>query len=151
MTKESKDIKPLLALLGEGVLATEFGDFKMCVFHDGRDQAVVLYKGRLSGQEKVPCRIHSECLSSHVFSGTICDCKEQMIKSQQLIRDTGKGLIIYLEQEGRGCGAAAHVATLDLKTKGIPQPEAYRLVGFPNDTRNHQILWHKVRCPRLLK
>lgn len=134
--------KPVLALLSEGVLDTEFGEFDMSVFHDGRDEAVVLSKGELYGRAGVICRIHSECLSAHVFSGVICDCKEQMTKSQQLIVKEGLGLIIYLRQEGRGLGAAAHVATLNLKRGKLPVPqsEAYTQVGFlEDDTRQYDI------------
>lgn len=131
--------KPVLALLSEGILDTEYGEFKMSVFHDGHEQAIVLSKGKLAGQDNVLCRIHSECVSAHFFSGLTCDCKQQMVASQRLIQQAGKGLIILLEQEGRGCGAAAHVATLDLKRNMIDQPEAYRMAGFPDDIRRYDM------------
>ena len=132
-------VKPVLALLSEGTLDTEYGEFRMSVFHDGHEQAIVLSKGKLSGRENVLCRVHSECVSAHFFSGTICDCKQQMMISQEMIQKEGKGLIILLAQEGRGSGAAAHVATLDLKRDGIGQPKAYEMVGFPDDARRYDI------------
>jgi len=133
------EMKPVLALLSEGPLETEFGRFKMSVFHDGDEQAVVLSMGDLTGKERVLCRIHSECISSHVFFGKVCDCSDQMRRSQALIQEAGQGIIIYLEHEGRGSGAAAHTATLELKEQGISQPEAYRLRGFLEDARRFDI------------
>ncbi len=141
----SNERQPVLALLSEGPLDTDYGRFKVSVFHDGDQQAVVLSTGELAGQEDVICRIHSECISSHVFYGEICDCSEQMIKSQKLIQNERQGLIIYLEQEGRGAGAAAHVATLALKEQGIDQREAYTLRGFPEDTRRFDIAAKVIR------
>jgi 3,4-dihydroxy 2-butanone 4-phosphate synthase/GTP cyclohydrolase II len=132
--------QPVLALLSEGPIETDYGKFRISVFHDGHDQAVVLSIGELTGQENVLCRIHSECISSHVFFAHTCDCRQQMIESQKLLAETGQGLIIYLQQEGRGGGAAAHVATLTLKEQGVSQPKAYEMVGFPKDTREFDIV-----------
>ncbi|HRQ36870.1 MAG TPA: PfkB family carbohydrate kinase [Chloroflexota bacterium] len=130
----------VLALLAEGTLPTDYGEFKMSVWYDGHEQAIVLSKGDLIGQHDVLCRIHSECISSHIFFSRLCDCRDQMIRSQKLISREGRGLIFFLEQEGRGNGAAAHVATLNLKAEGIPQHEAYRKVGFSEDIRQYDIV-----------
>ena len=101
----------VLARLSTGKLNTRFGEFDVSVFHDGHEEALVLSKGTLGGERDVICRIHSECISSHVFFADECDCSEQMSQAQRLISERGLGLIIYLHQEGRGSGAAAHVAT----------------------------------------
>jgi GTP cyclohydrolase II len=130
----------VLARLSTGRLKTRhFGEFKVAVFHDGNEEAIVLSKGDLGGQRDVICRIHSECISSHVFLSDECDCSEQMFHAQQLISDKRLGLIIYLRQEGRGSGAAAHVSTLDLKRKGMSQHAANRARGFPADARTYGI------------
>lgn len=131
--------KPVLAQLATGTLPTEHGDFEMSVFHDGLEEAVVLTRGQLAGQETVLCRIHSACLSGHYFSGTTCDCQDQMSDSLRRIARDDCGLVILLNQEGRGCGAAAHAATLNLKRDGVPQPQAYEMVGFPEDMRRYDI------------
>lgn len=130
----------VISLLSHGALKTEYGDFTISVFHDGHEQAVVLSIGELAGGEDVLCRIHSECISSAFFYAKTCDCAQQMRVSQQLIQSVGKGLIVLLEQEGRGWGAAAHVATLDMKLAGLAQPEAYRTAGFPGDIRRYDIV-----------
>ena len=73
----------VLAKLAEGQLETDYGRFNIAVFHDGNEQAVVLSMGDLTGEENVICRIHSECISAHVFFGHVCDCRDQMMKSQK--------------------------------------------------------------------
>lgn len=133
---EAGDCSPFV-LMTKGPLETEFGEFLVSLFHDGSEQAIALSKGDLYGQSGVLCRIHSECLTSHMFFGKECDCKEQMKNSQRRISTAGAGLIIFLHQEGRGNGAAAHVATLSLKRRGVSQNDAYRMVGFPEDNRRY--------------
>ncbi len=129
----------LLQKLSEGTISTKFGEFKMTVFHDGNVQGISLSLGQLDGAENVYCRMHSDCISSHIFSSIECDCQEQMESAQQMISKEGKGIIIFLSQEGRGHGAAAHVATLDYKKKGISQDAAYEMAGFEGDNRKYDI------------
>ena len=130
---------PVLAHLSSGPLSTIYGDFQMHVFHDGIEEAIVLTRGEVQGAENILCRIQSECVSSHVFFGTICDCREQMSASLESMRLEEKGIAIFLRQEGRGNGAAAHVGTLDLRRSGRTQSEAYRLCGFPEDARTYNM------------
>ncbi len=131
--------QPVIAQLASGPLSTIYGIFQMHVFHDGTEEAIVLTLGEVQGTENILCRIQSECVSSHVFFGTICDCREQMSASLELMQIEGTGFVIFLRQEGRGNGAAAHVATLDLRRKGHDQSEAYRLRGYPEDARSYNI------------
>ena len=133
------DIGIVLARLSHGRLETEFGDFDIHVFHDGNEEAVVLSLGDIRGSSEVLCRIHSECMCGHVFYSNECDCREQMEVSQQWIVENQKGLIIYLRQEGKGNGAAAHVATLPLKRLNVPQNTSYKKVGFREDARTYDI------------
>ncbi len=133
------DIGIVLARLSHGRLETEFGDFDIHVFHDGNEEAVVLSLGDIRGSSEILCRIHSECMCAHVFYSKECDCREQMEISQQWIVENQKGLIIYLRQEGKGNGAAAHVATLPLKRMNVPQNASYRKVGFREDARTYDI------------
>jgi 3,4-dihydroxy 2-butanone 4-phosphate synthase/GTP cyclohydrolase II len=125
---------PLLIELARGPFPTEFGDFTMAEFTDGKEHAIALFKGDIEYQADVLCRIHSECVST-AFYYAGCDCGVQMRNAEQDIQREGKGIIIYLQQEGRGNGSAAHIATLGLKAQGIPQNEAYERVGFKQDKR----------------
>lgn len=127
----------ILARLAKGTLATLHGDFTISAFHDGNKQALVLLLGDLNGKQNVLCRIQSECVSGHVFLGTTCDCREQMTASMEMIRQAGSGIIIYLAQEGRGHGAAAHIATLDLRRQGTSQSDAYSALGLARDGREY--------------
>ncbi len=108
------DRKPLITELSSGKFSSLYGDFNMHFFTDGKDNAIALSLGDIHGAEEILVRIQSECISAQAFFGTICDCREQMEASLQLIEKEGKGLIIYLFQEGRGNGAAAHIGTLKL-------------------------------------
>jgi GTP cyclohydrolase II len=132
-------VKPILALLSSGELNTMVGLFKIWVFHDGLAQAIVLTKGDVSGKEDVLCRIHSQCISGHVFGSVLCDCQNQMLSAQRRVIKAGAGIIIFLDQEGRGNGAAADIATIELKKKGIPQDVAYRQCGFEPDARRFDL------------
>ena len=70
------------------------------------------------------------------FNSIECDCREQMEISQQLIQKAGKGLVIWLEQEGKGNGHFALIKSIEHKKNGVPQPEAYEKVGFKKDARD---------------
>jgi len=107
----------------------------MAEFTDGKEHAIALFKGNIEGQEGILSRIHSECLSS-AFHYTGCDCNIQMRNAERDIQREGAGIIIYLQQEGRGNGSAAHIATLELKAQGIKQNKAYEMRGFSEDKRS---------------
>jgi 3,4-dihydroxy 2-butanone 4-phosphate synthase/GTP cyclohydrolase II len=147
------DIKPLLIELARGPFSTEFGDFTIAEFTDGKEHAIALFKGSIEGQVDILCRIHSECVST-AFYYTGCDCGVQMRNAERDIMREGKGIIIYLQQEGRGNGSAAHIATLELKAQGVEQNEAYKMRGFSEDKRNFEIAgkilrYFNVRSVRL--
>jgi len=147
------EIRPLLLELARGPFPTEFGDFTITEFTDGKEHAIALFKGDIEGQGDIICRIHSECVST-AFHYSGCDCGVQMRNAERDIQRNGKGIIIYLQQEGRGNGSAAHIATLELKAQGKKQDEAYILRGFSEDKRSFEmagkILQHfKVKSVRL--
>jgi 3,4-dihydroxy 2-butanone 4-phosphate synthase/GTP cyclohydrolase II len=147
------NINTLLVELARGPFLTEFGDFTIAEFTDGKEHAIVLFKGMIEGQEDIICRIHSECVSTAFFY-TECDCGLQMRNAEKDIQREGKGIIIYLQQEGRGNGSAAHIATLELKTQGIEQNRAYEMRGFSEDKRNFEMAgkilqYFKIQSVRL--
>ncbi len=126
--------------LAERDLQTKFGIFREILYYDGQKESIALVMGEVEDSENVPCRIHSACISAHVFGSIECDCREQMEISQTLIQQTGKGIIIWLDQEGRGNGHFALINAAKLaRTEEITQTEAYKKLGFSEDARNYII------------
>lgn len=122
--------------LAERELKTKFGDFREILYYDGQAEAIAIVMGNVEAQENVLCRIHSSCITAHVFNSIECDCREQMEISQAMIQKTGKGIIIYLDQEGKGNGHLALMASIPHKKAGMKQSAAYQKVGFEADARS---------------
>src|SRR4030095_6117049 len=97
----------MIACLAERNLKTKFGIFKEILFYDGQKESIALVKGDIAGKENVLCRVHSSCISAHIFNSIECECREEMGISQGLIEKAGKGVIIWLDQEGKGNGHLA--------------------------------------------
>ncbi|WP_396597856.1 GTP cyclohydrolase [Dokdonia sp. R86516] len=126
----------MIVQLAEGTIKTKYGTYKEILFYDGIKESHALVMGDISGEEDVLCRVHSSCIFAHHFNSIECDCREQMEISQQLIERAGKGIVIWLEQEGKGNGHYALLNTLPLKKQGMPQADAYEAVGFHKDNRD---------------
>jgi GTP cyclohydrolase II len=142
--KPSSEI--VISCLAKGELQTRYGLFDLSVFYDGLHEAITLSKGNLIKANNLYCRIHSECIASHIFLSVECDCVRQMQEAQKKILRAGKGLIVFLFQEGRGNGVSAHIASQIFKKKfGLSQDEAYRAVGFKSDNRNYDIVWKLLK------
>ena len=123
--------------MGKVKLKTAFGTFNEMLFSDGNKSAYVLMKGNVKNKEKVLCRIHSECISGHYFYSIDCDCSKQMIFSQKIIEEENQGIIIWLEQEGKGNGHYAKMSSEKYKAQGFNQSDAYIKAGYPADNRNY--------------
>lgn len=126
----------MIVPLAESSLNTKFGLFKEVLYYDGKQEAIALYFGSVEKQQNVLCRIHSTCIHGHYFNSVECDCQQELNISQQLISKAGKGIIILLEQEGKGNGHFALLKSIAFKRKGIAQGEAYETVGFEKEARN---------------
>ncbi|AWH73999.1 GTP cyclohydrolase [Dokdonia sp. Dokd-P16] len=126
----------MIVQLAEGTIKTKYGVYKEILFYDGVKECHALVMGDVSGEEDVLCRVHSSCIFAHHFNSIECDCREQMEISQQLIEREGKGIVIWLEQEGKGNGHYALLNTLPLKKQGMAQADAYEAVGFRKDNRD---------------
>ena len=122
--------------LTERNLKTKFGDFHEILYYDGQSESIALVMGDVENAEDVLCRVHSSCVTAHVFNSIECDCREQMEMSQAIIQQAGKGVIIYLDQEGKGNGHLALMASIPHKKAGLSQAEAYQKVGFEADARS---------------
>lgn len=127
----------MILRLAEAPLHTLFGTFLEIVYYDGQQESMALVMGDLTQQEPVLCRIHSQCISAHAFNGTECDCREQMAAAQALIQQRGAGIILWLEQEGRGNGHLALVRSRALQAQGLSQSDAYVRLGYAADARQY--------------
>jgi GTP cyclohydrolase II len=126
----------MIVKLAEGNLKTTFGEFQEMLFYDGQKESIALIMGNVEGEEDVLCRIHSSCIFGHYFNSIECDCREQMAIAQQLIQRRGQGIIILLDQEGKGNGHFALLKSVEHKRKGVKQADAYEAVGFKRDARD---------------
>lgn len=126
----------MIVELAQGTIQTKYGIYREILFYDGIKESHALVMGDITNGEDVLCRIHSSCIFAHHFNSIECDCREQMEISQQLIEKEGRGIVIWLEQEGKGNGHYALLNTLPLKKDGMSQAEAYETVGFQKDARD---------------
>lgn len=126
----------MISLLAHGQLHTRFGDFTEYLFYDGQSESIAIVKGEISGKENILCRVHSHCTSAHVFNGIECDCREQMAMAQEKIERDGVGIIVWLDQDGKGNGRMAELLTAGLRDEGVAQTEAYAQLGFERDARS---------------
>ena len=145
----------MIVKLAEGNIKTKFGEFKETLFYDGQKESHALVMGNIENEEAILCRIHSLCIFGHHFNSIECDCREQMEISQQLIQQAGKGIVIWLDQEGKGNGHYALMKSIEHKKKGVPQAEAYEAVGFKKDARDFTVAAEildelKVKSVRML-
>jgi len=127
----------MIVKLAEGDIKTKFGTYQEFLYYDGQKESIALTMGEIAGVEDVLCRVHSSCLFGHAFNSIECDCREQMEISQQLIQQAGQGIIIWLDQEGKGNGHFALLKSVEHKRKGSAQADAYEAVGFKRDARDY--------------
>lgn len=128
----------MIIRLSERELRTKFGSFTEILYYDGRSESIALVMGEVADADDVFCRIHSHCIGAHVFNSIECDCREQMASAQARIELEGRGVIIWLDQEGKGNGHLALMQSIPFKKAGDPQAAAYEKAGFRADARDYQ-------------
>jgi GTP cyclohydrolase II len=127
----------MIIRLAEGTLQTKFGTFTQILYYDGQKETIALVMGEVAHKENVLCRVHSHCISAHVFNSIECDCREQMEMSQSLIQEAGSGVVIWLDQQGKNNGHLALLQSRKLKNEGLSQAEAYVKLGYSADARSY--------------